>query len=83
MSIDSRSGVITYLRSFRIANMAIFDWVATILGALAVSAYFHYNFVIVLLILLIVSIVLHKLLDVKTYTNYYIGFDDEPDTKNE
>lgn len=69
---------INYLRSFRIANMAIFDWVATILGALVVSIYFNYSFIIILLVLLLVSIGLHLIFNVKTYTNYYLGFDNEP-----
>lgn len=69
---------INYLRSFRIANMAIFDWVATIIGALVVSIYFNYSFLIILLILLLISIGLHLIFNVKTYTNYYLGFDNKP-----
>lgn len=67
-----------YLRSFRIAKMAIFDWVLTIIGAYILAIFMNWNFLLTLIILLLLSIPIHILFNVKTYTNYYLGVDNEP-----
>jgi hypothetical protein len=69
---------IAYLRSFRIARMSVFDWAATVIGAVVTARYFGFNMLLTLLILLIISIPLHRLFGVKTFTNYYIGYDSKP-----
>jgi hypothetical protein len=78
MSSSAQLGTLEYLRSFRIAKMAIFDWVATIIGAAVVSYWKGWNFIVVLIILLVISIPLHIVFGVRTYTNYYLGLDKEP-----
>ncbi len=70
---------ITELRSYRIARMAIFDWVATIVAAVLVAWWSGYNWLAVLIVLLIASVVLHIAFGVRTWTNYYIGVDSRPD----
>jgi hypothetical protein len=71
-------GLIEELRQYRVAKMAVFDWVMTVLGAIIIAGIFKWNALIVLIVLLIVSIPIHMLANVKTYTNYYLGLDEEP-----
>jgi hypothetical protein len=66
------------LRQYRIAKMAIFDWVMTVVGALIIAGIFKLNALIVLIILLVASIPIHMAAGIKTNTNYYLGLDDEP-----
>ncbi len=54
------------IHSYRIFNIAIVDLVFTILGALLISIYYKYNFLLVFIILLILSIILHRLFCVKS-----------------
>lgn len=75
MSDDS---LIDKLRSVRIAKMAVFDWACSILGAAALAYWLNLSFIILLLGLLLVSIPVHMILGVRTYTNYYLGLDEEP-----
>jgi len=63
------------LRKYNIpgTHFVAFDWIATIIGAKLAANYFGYSFVNVLIILLIISVALHKVFNVDTVTNYYLG----------
>ena len=52
--------------SYRIANIAIVDVLATLLGAFVISLFFKYNFLYVTVILFILGIILHRLFCVRT-----------------
>jgi len=67
-----------YLRSYRIAHMAVFDWMATIISAYLLATLMGYSFIITLFILLLISIPLHIIFGIHTYTNYYLGLDEKP-----
>ena len=69
-------------------GMVLFDWIMTILGALLITYTFHRPnlmieedltaFLYSLMILIILSIVLHYLLDIPTVSNYYLGLSKNP-----
>lgn len=56
----------TGLHKYRVANIAVVDVVFTVLGAYAISSFFNFSFIIVLIVLLISGIYLHHLFGVKT-----------------
>lgn len=73
-------GVIGRLRSFRILNMAVFDWVAT-----AIAAYFaqrlwfpDYQFWQVMIMFTAVAVATHYFLKIDTMFNYYLGLGNKP-----
>ena len=61
------------LRSVHIADMAVFDWVATGLAAYAVGRFFDVSIVVVFLLLILSAIGLHYGLGVPTRFNAYLG----------
>jgi hypothetical protein len=69
---------IEYLRSFRIANMAVFDWVMTFVAAAAIGLWMGWPIMVIFVILLLISIPVHILFGVHTYTNYYLGLNYMP-----
>ena len=52
--------------SYRIANIAVVDVLATLLGALVISLFFNFNFLYVSAILFVLGIILHRLFCVRT-----------------
>lgn len=82
--------LIQHIRQYRIAKMAIFDWVITIIPLFILSwlMYYKWNignklsfiFILFMVILLgiIIGIVVHKILNVPTMLNYYLGISEKP-----
>jgi hypothetical protein len=78
------------IRQYRIAKMAIFDWSATIIPLFILSwlMYYKWNIAnnlpftfilfIVILIGIISGIIIHKILNVPTMLNYYLGISEKP-----
>ncbi len=54
------------VHSYRILNIAIVDLLFTILSAILIAKYYNYKLLTVFIVLLILSIVLHRLFCVKT-----------------
>jgi hypothetical protein len=67
---------IEYLRSFKVFKMALFDWVATLVIAVVVARTFHWRLVVVFTFLVSVAIVTHRLLNVNTQLNAYLGLNE-------
>lgn len=74
----SEKSTIDILRGPKIADFVIFDWVATIASAMLVSHFVKYDTFMILIILLIISIILHYILDVDTKTNWLLGISKYP-----
>jgi hypothetical protein len=54
------------IREYRILDISIVDFMATVVGAFVISNYFNIDFKIILFILLLLGIILHKLFCVET-----------------
>ena len=65
--------LLTVLRSVHIADMAVFDWVATGLTAYAIGQFFNVSSVAVFILLIISAICLHFGFGVPTRLNAYLG----------
>jgi succinate dehydrogenase/fumarate reductase cytochrome b subunit len=65
--------IITDLRKYRAFDMAIFDWVATLIGAILLSRVIGINFGALFLIMIILAIIVHAALGIPTMFNAYIG----------
>ena len=61
------------LRSFRIAGMAVFDWMATLIVAVIVSFYTRYSTLAIFTALILISIPLHYVFGVDTVSNRFLG----------
>lgn len=72
--------VISQLRSYRFLEMAIFDWVATALGAFLIQRYWLTNvsFLPIFFGFTILGIFIHYLLAIPTMFNYYLGLSEKP-----
>lgn len=68
------------LRTPRIAGFVVFDWTATIIGAIGVAYYYKINFIVTLLVLLIISVPLHVIFHVNTRTNEILGLNSTDNT---
>lgn len=66
-------------RSFRVADIAVFDVLATAVVGQLISSRLNIGFMYVFLILIIVAIFVHKALGVNTMLNYYLGVSDKPE----
>jgi hypothetical protein len=68
-------GLLAQLRGPKIANMAVFDWVATGLVAIGASALFGRPSMApaVFIVLIIMAIIVHDALGVPTMLNAYLG----------
>lgn len=70
--------LIDRLRGPKIFNMAVFDWVATIIGA-CIICYFYYgsislpNTLFILVLLILVAIIVHYIFKIPTMLNAYLG----------
>ena len=54
------------VHSYRLFNIAIIDLLLVIFGAIIISYIFKFNFIYVLIIILIIGIILHRLFCVRT-----------------
>lgn len=62
------------IHSYRIMNIAMFDLVLTVLVAWLISKYFKKSFILILLILLIISLLIHRIFCVQsTLTKLVFG----------
>ncbi len=60
------------IHAYRILDIAIADVIATFIGAGVISYTFNINFIKVLIVLIIISIILHRLFCVNTTVNKWI-----------
>lgn len=65
--------IIAELRKYRLFDMAVFDWVATILGTLLLSRVLGTCFVGTLVVMIILAIIVHAVLKIPTMLNAYLG----------
>jgi hypothetical protein len=74
ISLSRAMSAIAKLRSVHVADMAVFDWVATLLGAIVLAKMMGTSHVAgVFVALVIVAIIAHKAFDVPTRLNSYLG----------
>lgn len=66
------------LRSVKLFDFVVFDWVATAIFALLIAKYIDMSFLYTMIILLIISIYLHVYFKVPTMTNYYLNLSIKP-----
>lgn len=73
------------LRGPKIFNMALFDWVATLVSAIFINYLYQpdniniYTSLKIFIILIILAIIVHYIFDIPTMLNYYIGLADYKD----
>lgn len=72
------TSTIELLRTPKIFDFVIFDWVATAATAYMAQQILNVDFIICFVVLIILSIILHILFNVDTTTNYLLGFSDKP-----
>lgn len=60
------------IHSYRLFNIAIYDFIFTVIGAAAISVIFKLSFFITLIVLLALGVILHRLFCVNTTINKYI-----------
>lgn len=71
--------IIEKLRSYKIPHtngMVLFDWLATLIGAIILANFYGKTFssyLIIFIFLIIISIPIHYIFDIPTVTNYYLG----------
>jgi hypothetical protein len=70
--------LIDTLREPKIAGFVIFDYAATFLSAVILSYTFNIEYLSVLVVLLLLSIILHIVFNIPTETNYYLGLSSKP-----
>jgi hypothetical protein len=76
--------IITTLRSFRIAGIAVFDVVLSIIGLLITLRFFkpnrpqHFYLSWALVLVFPIAIITHLLLGIPTTLNYYMGLSQHP-----
>jgi len=70
--------IINNLRSPTIGNFVIFDFVATIIAAIYVKKIANIGLLAALILLILISIILHAILEIPTTTNYYLGLSEKP-----
>jgi hypothetical protein len=76
--------LIEKLRKPKIFDMALFDWVMTILLTLYISYKINNNkydnviFIKSLIIMIIFAVSIHYIFDIDTKFNYYLGLNDNP-----
>lgn len=66
------------LRTPRVAGFVAFDTIASLIGAVIISKTLDFNIFITIIVLLILSIILHMALGIKTHTNALLGLSAEP-----
>ncbi len=69
----SKPSLITTLRGPKVANMAVFDWVATGIGAFALSKVLKLHAATTFIILVALAIVIHHSMGIPTMLNAYLG----------
>lgn len=69
--------LIETLREPKIAKMALFDWVCTLLLAVLISKFTGIDLKIIIPCTIVSAIAAHKLTHTNTQFNYYIGLNDQ------
>lgn len=74
---------IAKLRQYRIAGMAIFDWVTSLLGGAIIGYFILENHSVALwtmwlIVWILIGIVIHLLVGVDTMLGYYLGLNKKP-----
>ena len=77
------SSTIDQLRQYRIAEMAIFDWVTSLLGAIIIGYYLLklrsiIHWIVWIIIWILFGIIVHLLFGVDTMLGYYLGINKKP-----
>lgn len=73
--------VVTELRKYRLFDMAVFDWVATLIGALLISRALGTNIAATMMTMIILAIVVHAALGIPTMFNAYLGLAKKEDVR--
>lgn len=69
---------------YRVFDMAVFDWVATILLSGVISYYNDwdiYQFFGITVVIVLMAIMIHYVTDTPTMLNYYLNISYKPDRK--
>lgn len=64
--MNNSNNIIKYLRSFRLLEYAIFDFIATFFGTFFFAKYFNFNINKSFLLVIPISIIIHKLFGIDT-----------------
>ena len=72
------------VRKYKIVDMAVFDWAATLLGAYLVNYFYlpKMKYWKVALVFVLLGIVVHKMMGINTMLNYYLGLSGMPIRKH-
>lgn len=70
------------LRSYRLFNISLFDVIATYFAAVIISYFMKRKMIIkhifkVFLLLIVIGIITHKVLNIPTMLNHYLGLNDK------
>ena len=73
--------MLQFLRSFKVLDMAVFDWAATAAVAAIIGSKFKqaYASIIIFVILIIIGIIMHSALNKPTMFNAYLGLNSKED----
>jgi hypothetical protein len=77
--------LLVHLRSFRLFHIALFDVIAGVVGLAFVLRYFFPNNAYIfwsIVLVLPLGVVTHKLLNIPTMLNFYLGLSDKPASLN-
>lgn len=80
----TKCNLVDYLREPKIANMAVFDWLATLLVVYLTSQIVCENrghcgatFLLLVLAAIVIFVSVHKATNTPTMFNYYLGLNDK------
>jgi len=78
-----KQDTIQYLRSFRIFDMAIFDWTGSLLIALIIGYYLlHFrtalHWILWIFAWILFGVLVHKMMNIPTKFGYYLGMNEDP-----
>jgi uncharacterized membrane protein YcaP (DUF421 family) len=62
----------TGIHKYRIFNIAIIDFIGTLIGSIAIAYYFKLNYILTILIVFLLAIIIHRLFCVNTTINKFI-----------
>jgi uncharacterized membrane protein YcaP (DUF421 family) len=62
----------TGIHKYRVLNIAVVDFLGTLLGAIIIAYYFKLNYIITILIIFLLAIIIHRLFCVNTTINKFI-----------
>lgn len=84
--MDNNKNTLQYLRSFRIFDMALFDWTASLIGAWLIGKYILHlinglQWVLWIFAWILFGVLIHKIMNIPTKFGYYLGINEDPRKK--